>query len=229
MAEEPMSFGGGCAEPVMTDEQRLVVHVRTVLCGTECFPNYEIDCIVRRFKCGVSAAQNGRMTTWVPANSLPVLLVGTAALGNLVVLCRTGIAYAMSPGVEIPPLASGVVLVGNCTLNYDDTFRLLLYDAENLPSNGGVDVAAQPSSVQRYDRLRSFFPRYFECSEAARNTFVLQWVGHYEHAAKFLTGEINVGHAIGGLVSTTDDALTPTRPVRVQIPSITIKRFQEKQ
>ncbi|KAJ1470481.1 hypothetical protein T484DRAFT_1753832 [Baffinella frigidus] len=222
----------------MTEEQRLIVHVRTVLCGNECFQSYEVDAIVRRFKCGVSAGKNGAMTTWIPANAVPVLIVGSSLLGNVVIVCRTGIAYTMSPAVQIPPLAGGIVILGNCTLNHDDTFRLLLYDAEDLPPSVGdlgataatgssaVAVAKTPTSTERYTRLRDFFPRYFECSETARKTFVLQWVGHYEHAVKFLTGEIDVGHTVGGLVSTTDNALLPTRPVRVQIPCITIRKFK---
>jgi hypothetical protein len=213
-------------ETIPTDEQRLIVYVRTVLCGTECFPAYEIDTLVRRFKCSVSAAQDGRMTTWTPKNSVPVLIAGTGTLGNIVILCRSGQAFSMSRGLQVPPLSKGVVLVGNCTLNHDDTFRLLLYDGENLPCRGVSNVA--PTPTERYERLRDFFPQYFECSDSARNTFVLQWVGFYEHAVKFLDGSINVGHNIGGLVSITSDAMTPTRPVKVQIPNIVIQRFQEK-
>jgi hypothetical protein len=214
-------------EVVLSDEQRIVVHVRTILCGTECFPSFEIDSIVRRFKCGVSSSQNQRMTTWVPEKSYPVLLIGTSNIGNVILTCRTAKFYSLSLVLEIPRLAPGVILVGNCTLDYDETFRFLIYDGENLPPVGNK-TASTPNSVERYERLRDFFPRYFQCSEAVRNTFVLQWVGHYEHCAKFLTGEINVGHAIGGLVSTTDDAMTPTRPVNIKIPPITISRFKEK-
>lgn len=215
-------------EPEMTEEQRLVIHVRTMLCGTECFPSYEVDSIVRRFKCGVSSAQNGRMTTWVPENSYPVLLAGTSSIGNVVITCKTGVAYAFSHVLEIPRLAPGVIITANCTINKDDTFRVLVYDAECLPPVN-EKTTKSPSSEERYERLRDFFPRYLQCSEAVRETFVCQWLGHYEHAVKFLTGEICVGHSIGGLLCTTDDAMTPTRPVRVQVPCLTIGRFREKQ
>jgi hypothetical protein len=214
-------------DSVMTDQQRLLVHVRTVLCGTECFSAYEVDTLVRRFKCGVSASQDSRMTTWVPENTVSVLIAGTTMLGNVVIMCRSGHAYTMSHGLQIPPLAPGVVLVGNCALNYDHTFRLLIYDGDNLPGGDGTKEGPQ-STTERYERLRNFFPQYFEGSESARNTFVLQWLGHYEHAVKFLSGTIDVGHKIGGLVSTTSDAMNPTRPVRVQIPNVVIQRFQEK-
>jgi hypothetical protein len=215
-----MTFGG---EPEMSDEQRLVVHVRTVLCGTECLPSFEVDSIVRRFKCGVSAAQNGKMTTWVPAISLQIILIGSKNLGNIVIICKTGKAYSISHGLCLPKLEPGVSILGNCTMNRDDTFRVLLYDAENLypDAEKGVDF----TTVERYDRLRHFFPRFFECNEAVRSIFVLQWVGFYEHALDFLANKIDVGHAVGGLLTTTDDALQPTRPVQVKIPVMTIKKF----
>ena len=213
-------------EVEMTDEQRLMVHVRTILCSAQCFSAYEADTLIRRFKCGVSASQDNRMTTWVPENTVAVLIVGTSSLGNIVIICRSGHAYSMSSGLQIPTLAPGVVLVGNCALNYDHTFRLLIYDAENLPGNDDTTDATL-GSTERYERLRNFFPRYLECSESARNTFVLQWLGHHKNALDFLNGSIDVGHKIGGLVSITSDAMTPTRPVRVQIPNIVIKRFNE--
>jgi hypothetical protein len=216
------------ADVDMTDVQRLVVDVRTILCGTECFPSFEVDSIVRRFRCGVTAARDGRMTTWVPANSYPIVIAGTSNIGNVVITCRTGVAYSFSPVLEIPRLAPGVLIVANCTINNDNTFCVLVYDAEALPPVN-MQTTETPNSEERYERLRDFFPRYLQCSEAVRNTFVCQWVGHYEHAVKFLTGDINVGHAIGGLVCTTDDVMTPTRPVRVQVPSITIGKFKEKQ
>lgn len=215
-----MSFGG---EPEMSDEQRLVVHVRTVLCGTECFKSFEVDTIVRRFKCNVSAAQNGKMTTWVPTTSLQIILLGSNKLGNIVVVCKTAKAYSISHALGLPILEPGVAVLGNCTMNRDETFRVLLYDAENLypDTQKGVDC----TNVERYDRLRHFFPRYFECNEVARSIFVLQWVGFYEHAVDFLANKIDVGHAVGGLITTTDDALQPTRPVQVKIPVMTIRKF----
>ena len=72
----------------MTDEQRLNLYVRTLLCGVECMVTQDMDNIANSFKCGVSSSQEGRMTTWVPKNSIPVLLVGTSTRGNLVVLCK---------------------------------------------------------------------------------------------------------------------------------------------
>ena len=218
-----MTFGD---EKEMTDEQCLLIHVRTVLCGTECFPAYEVDNIVRRFKCGVSSAQNGKMTTWVPTTSLQIIIMGSETLGNIVLICKTGTAYSMSLGLALPPLNPGVVIIGNCTMNRDETFRVLLYDAENLYPD--TEKGVECTSVERYDRLRHFFPRYFECNEAVRSVFVLQWVGFYEHAVDFLSNKIDVGHSIGGPVSTTNDALQPTRPVHVKIPVLTIKRFDVK-
>jgi hypothetical protein len=226
---DPMQFDVPHTESDITDEQRLIVHVRTILCGTECFPSFEVDSIVRRFKCGVSSARNGRLTTWVPMNSYPILIAGTSTIGNVVIALKTGVAYSLSAVMEIPILAAGVVIIGNCTLDYDESFRLLIYDAENLPPTSADTLSLNPNSVERYERLRDFFPRYLQCTEALRSTIILQWLGHYEHAVKFLTGEINVGHKIGGLVCTTDDAMTPTRPVRVTVPSITIGRFKQEQ
>ena len=79
-------------EVPMTDEQRLNLYVRTMLCGIECIATREMDTIARNFKCGVSSSQNGRMTTWVPANFIPFLLVGTATKENIVITCKTGSA-----------------------------------------------------------------------------------------------------------------------------------------
>jgi hypothetical protein len=225
---------GDASDATFTIQQRLVIHVRTVLCGNELFPSFEVDTLLRRFKCGISGAKAGRMATWVPRESFPVLLVGSALLGNIVIACKSGIAYSMA--VEIPPLGAGVVIVGNCTMNHDDSFRVLIYDAEGLPAtnnnnnnnNNNAKAPPSPDAVERYDRLRSFFPCYFERSESARCTFVLQWLGFYEHALSFLGGGIDVGHTIGGLVCTTEDALLPVRPVAVQVPCLTIRKFQEK-
>ena len=213
----------------MTDEQRLNLYARTLLCGVECMVTQDMDNITHSFKCGVSSSQDGRMTTWVPKKCIPVLLVGTSARGNLVILCKSGIYYKLSSALEIPPLPPGVILIGNCTLDYDDTFKLLFYDGYDLPpvsSTSTTGVGQKCSSTERYEKLRNFFPRYFQGSDTARSTFVLQWVGYYESACAFLAGDINVGHEVGGLVSTTDDAMKPTRPVRVQVPNIAIKRFR---
>jgi hypothetical protein len=216
-------------EVTMTDEQRLNLYVRTMLCGAECIANRELDTIARNFKCGVSSSQNGRMTTWVPQNAIPILIIGSNG-DNIVITCKSGVAYKMSPVMEIPPLPEGVIIVGNCTMDFDDTFRVLIYDADNIPGPShdanGVKLAKH-TTLERYSVLRQFYPHFFEVSKTAKSTFVLQWVGFYESAAAFLTGKLDVGHKVGGLVSTTDDVLTPTRPVAVKVPGITIKRFRE--
>jgi hypothetical protein len=213
-------------EITMSDEQRLNLYVRTMLCGIECIATREMDSIVRNFKCGVSSSQNGRMTTWVPENFIPILIVGTETKENLVMTCKTGSSYKLSHAMEIPPLPKGVILIGNCTIDFDDSFKVLIFDGENLPSNDPGVKSVAPSSVERYGLLRDFFPRYFS-SDVAKSTFVLQWVGYYESAMVFLSGKLQVGHAVGGLVSTTEDPMKPTRPVAIKVPNISIKRFRE--
>jgi hypothetical protein len=171
------------------------------------------------------------MTTWVPDNYIPVMLVGTTAGENTVITCKTGNAYSLSSIMQIPVLPPGVILMGNCTLDHDDSFRLLIYDGENIPtakvSTSDNGDASTPDGTTRYEKLREFFPRYFQASDIARRTFVLQWVGFFSAASRFLSGEINVGHKIGGLLSLTDDAMKPTRPVRLQLPVLEIRRFRE--
>ena len=215
------------AEPEMPEQQRLTLYLRTVLCSHAVTPLRVLDVTATRFKCGVSAAQNKGMSTWLPLNSAPVLLLGTSSGENLVILCNTGVAYAMSPALKVPPLPVDVILVANCTLDHDDTFRVLVYDGENLPATTPGDTSA-PDSGERYNRLLRFFPQFFNTGEAATSTFVLQWVGYYESACKFLSGDISVGHRIGGLLSTTDDAMKPTRPVRLKIPDTVIRKFHVK-
>ena len=212
--------------PPMTEEQRLNFSVRTRFCGAEIFTTREIDNVSRNFKCGVSSSQEGRMTTWLPTTFLSSLLVGTSTGQNIVILCKSEKAYNLSTDMHVPSLPAGMVIVGNCTIDYDDTFRFLIYDGENLPIVKPT-ASKTPTSVERYEQLRSFHPRYFSQDDLVKTTFVLQWVGFYEHAAAFLTGKFNVGHAIGGLISTTEDALKPTRPVSVQIPNISIRRFHD--
>jgi hypothetical protein len=163
-------------EVTMSNEQRLNLYVRTILCGVECIPNRELDNIARNFKCGVSSSQDGKMTTWVPKLCLPVLLVGTDTKENLVITCKTGAAYKLSDVFQIPPLPKNVVLVGNCTLDYDDTFKVLIYDGDNLPRPEVDKKSVEPSSLERYSLLRDFYPRYF--GDLASSTFVLQWVGY---------------------------------------------------
>jgi hypothetical protein len=211
-------------EVTMSNEQRLNLYVRTILCGVECIPNRELDNIARNFKCGVSSSQDGKMTTWVPKLCLPVLLVGTDTKENLVITCKTGAAYKLSDVFQIPPLPKNVVLVGNCTLDYDDTFKVLIYDGDNLPRPEVDKKSVEPSSLERYSLLRDFYPRYF--GDLASSTFVLQWVGYYESACAFVDGKFNVGHEVGGLISTTESAMRPTRPVAIKIPNISIKRFR---
>jgi hypothetical protein len=215
----------------ISEEQRLSLYVRTVLCGSECFPMSFLDSVAKRFKCGVSSSQETRMTTWVPKNTLAVMLLGTSTGENVVITCRTSAAYTLSPSFEIPPLPSGTVLMGNCTIDHDDTFRLLIYDGENLPAIASSTVTptthTSANSSERYDQLRDFFPRYFQGSDMARRTFVLQWVGFFSAASKFLAGDINVGHAIGGLISTTEDPMKPTRAVRITVPGLNIRTFRD--
>jgi hypothetical protein len=221
-------------EHTMTDEQRLSLYVRTVLCGDGCyFMDYTISTLGRRFKCGVSAAADGQMTTWMPKIHVPVLIVGTNTQQNIIVLCRSGETFNMSLHLGVAPLPAGVCLVCNCTVNRDGTFQVLVYDGENIPIGNAQPGLASPSpkeavptSIERYQRLREFFPRIFHHSELAISTFMIQWVGYYENAVQFLTGEIPVPHDISGLLSTTNDALTPSRPVRVKIPTLVIRRFQ---
>jgi hypothetical protein len=212
----------------MPEHVRLTLCVRTVLCSHATTPLRDLDVTATRFKCGVSAAHDKGMSTWVPRNHTPVLLLGTPAGDNLVIVCSTGVAYAMSPALEVPPLPADVVLVANCTLDHDETFRVLVFDGENLPPTTAAGADSTPDSGERYRRLLHFFPQFFHKSEAAKSTFVLQWVGYYESALKFLNGEISVGHRIGGLLTTTDDAMRPTRPVRVQLPVTEITKFREK-
>jgi hypothetical protein len=163
-------------------------------------------------------------------------LVGTKEGENVVITCKTGNAYSLSSMMQIPALPPGVVLMGNCTLDYDDSFRLLIYDGENIPTGkmphmctgnpNNVDVSTA-DGVDRYENLRDFFPRYFQGNDVARSTFVLQWVGFFSAASRFLSGDINVGHKIGGLISLTDDAMKPTRPMRLKLPALEIRSFRE--
>ena len=219
------------------EAMRLKLCVRTVLCGHAHTPLRSLDLAATRFKCGVSKAQDDGMSTWVPRNFMSVLLLGTPGGENLVIVCGTGVAYAMSPALDVPSLPPDTILVANCTLDHDETFRVLIYDGENLPQpaaavaqHGAHDGSptAPPGSAERYRRLLHFFPRFFHRCDAAKSTFVLQWVGYYTSACKFLSGQIPVGHRIGGLLTTTDDAMRPTRPMRVQIPVTDIKEFRGK-
>jgi hypothetical protein len=220
-------------ENTMTDQQRLSLYVRTVLCGAGCFfPDYKVSSLARRFKCGVSAAHDGQMTTWIPKTHSPILIIGTDTHENIVVVCRTGDTYKMSLAFGVATLPPGVVLVCNCTVNRDGKFQVLVYDGENLPLNSGQSGHTAvgeilPTSIERYQRLRDFFPKVFHHSELAVSTFMIQWVGYYQHARQFLTGEIPVPHDITGLLSTTDDPMTPTRPVSIKIPNLVIKRFND--
>jgi hypothetical protein len=128
--------------------------------------------------------------------------------------------------MHVPSLPIGVVIVGSCTIDDDDTFRFLIYDGDNLPIVR-PNTSKIPTSEERYDQLRNFHPRYFAQDSLVKQTFVLQWVGFYEHAKGFLENKFHVGHKIGGLVSTTENALKPTRPVQVKIPNISIRRFKD--
>jgi hypothetical protein len=219
------------AEHTMTTDQRVNVYVRTIVCGTGLFFfDDTITALARRFKCGVSAAHDGQMTTWLPRHHVPILIAGTESHKNVVITCRSGDCYDMSHALRVPPLPAGVVLVCNCTVNTDGTFIILVYDGENLPLETGEPGTTAPgnmapTSIERYQRLRAFFPRIFNNQDTSM--FMIQWVGYYEHACKFMSGEIPVPHEISGLLSTTEDALTPSRPVRVKIPNLVIKRFQD--
>lgn len=221
------------SEDTMTDQQRVNVYVRTILCGEgRFFFDHKISTLVRRFKCGVSAAQDGQMTTWIPTNAVPVLMVGTSSRENIIITCQSGDSYNMSHALGVPSIHAGVVLMCNCTVNFDGSFTVLVYDGENIPiwnaTTGFADPGdSVPTSVERYQRLRDYFPYIFNASETSTKIFMIQWVGYYEYACKFLSGEIMVPHAISGLLSLTEDPLTPSRPVRVKLPNLVIKRFQE--
>ena len=210
----------------MTEDQRLILSVRTRFCGAEIFTTREVDIISRNFKCGVSSAQDGRMTTWLPKTFLSCLLVGTSTGQNIVILCTSEKAYNLSSDMHIPSLPVGVVIVGNCVIDDDDTFRFLIYDGDNLPIVR-PNTSKIPTSEERYDQLRNFHPRYFAQDSLVKKTFVLQWVGFYENAKDFLENKFDVGHSVGGLLSLTDNALKPTRPVHVKIPAISIRRFHD--
>jgi hypothetical protein len=218
----------GDEEIEIPEAMRLKLCVRTVLCSHAHTPLRYLDQAATRFKCGVSKAQDEGMSTWVPRNFMAVLLLGTPSGENLVIVCNTGVAYAMSPALDVPSLPADAILVANCTLDHDETFRVLIYDGENLPQAGPDAESSTPGSAERYRRLLHFFPRFFHRCETAKSTFVLQWVGYYNSARKFLSGQIPVGHRIGGLLTTTDDAMRPTRPMRVQIPVNEIKEFRDQ-
>jgi hypothetical protein len=222
---------------VISDTQTLWLLLRTVLCATECLPAYETDRVANRVKCSVSSAQDGRMTTWVPTTHAFVMLMGTERGENKVVIAKTGVAYTLSPELQVKPLASGVILMCTCTVDYDGSFKVLVYDGEDLPptqdeldsfkDSADVPDRLSTNSSHRYARLLEFFPSVFGFSDAARTTFVLQWVGYYECALQFMSGAIAVPHSVGGLLTTTEDVLTPTRPVSIKIPAICIQRFNE--
>jgi hypothetical protein len=214
-----------------TPSQRLSLYFRTVLCGISCFPMAETTDIAKRFSCHVTSAGEGlecRMTTWVPIHHLFVMLVGTQNGDNKVIVCCNGDVYTMSPSLEVRPMPAGVVILGTCTIDDDGTFRVLVYDGCNLPVVNNQEEHLKPDTdtQERYARLRSFFPLYFNQSKAARTTFHLQWLGFEKSAKRFLAGEIDVGHSVGGLISTNNDAMRPTRPVRILVPENTIQQFK---
>ena len=219
----------------MSDFEVLNVTVRTLLCGIEYRAIRELNNAAKEFKCSVCSAQKGRMTTWVPATYIPVLIVGTSTHENVVIICSTGIAYKMSDPMQIPLLPEGLIIIANCTMDDSGVFRVLIYDGKNL-EHVGPPMAANDgtinndnnhlqNSIERYTRLRHFVPRYFVSSELVKKTFSLQWLGYYENAVDFLSGKLDVGHKIGGLVSTTGDPMKPTRPVQVKVPELNIRRF----
>jgi len=210
---------------VFTQSQILILNLRTVLCGTECFPMRDTDDIAQMFNCGVSSSDDCAMTTWLPTEHLFVMIVGTEHGENKVIVCHTGYTYTLSSTLRVHTLPPGVVIMCTCTLDNDGTFRVLIYDGYNLPAvkNQPGDPMSDDDTQERYARLRAFIPRFFYTSDAARKTFHLQWVGF--RATKFLEGGIDVGHPIGGLISLTVDPFKPTRPVCIRVPTLVIEEF----
>ena len=210
-----------------TPDQILVLNLRTVLCGSGCIPMRETDDMADRFKCNVTAADNCAMTTWVPTLHIFVMVVGTEHSGNKVIVCGTGDTYTLSSTLQVPTLPHGVAIMCTCTLDNNDTFRVLIYDGYNLPAvqNQPGDPQSDDDTQERYARLRAFVPCFFQSSKAARKTFQLQWVGFLPGATRFLDGGIDVGHPVGGLISLTADPFKPTRPVYINTPSPVLEQF----
>ena len=170
------------------------------------------------------------MTTWVPTQHIFVMVVGTEHGENKVIICHTGDAYPLSSTLQVRTLPPGVAIMCTCTLDNDGTFRVLIYDGYNLPAvqNQPGDPQSDDDTQERYARLRTFIPLFFQSSNAARKTFQLQWVGFLPGATRFLEGGINVGHPVGGLISLTADPFKPTRPVSIKIPILSIDQFNEE-
>jgi hypothetical protein len=246
-------------EPELSAQQQLWFNLRTVLCSTGCPVMADTYAISNGFNWVSSVAEMDAMTTWIPMNRISVVITGTESDGNQVVICDRcgqtgeskageskagqsgytfGDAYKLSPLFGLKPLAPSVRFMANCTIGYDDTFKVYVYDGENLPStqvelkeeqaSGGYAAGARnqfPSSVVRYARLREFFPSCFEFNEAARATFELQYVGHYAQMLKLVSSDMPTPHEIDGLLTTTNDPMKPTRPREVVFMPISVARF----
>lgn len=185
-----------------------------------------------KFRMNVGSAEPTQMSTWFPADYLPVFLVSLSD-GELVFYVHaTNEMFSASCNIDMPKLPPETVLCMNYTEDLvtegDKTLRqprLLVFD---VAMQNGVKVPC--AAPERYTILRKLYAECFTPYPNVMKMFTLQWVGYYTHATAFTDGHVDVKHKVGGILSLTANVLRPIRAMKIKLPApeVLAAQFEEQ-
>ena len=156
----------------------------------------------------VKSGWRGTHFTWLPNEYVSIALMQVDHGCTLVYVPTLQEIFFASDVTMLPKdTPSGTVLVGLYTEDQKPHFRvprILVHDvlAWGQTFEGSRTPLEQRAAASRYKLLREQFQPLL----VNERYLVLQWCGFLSAAKKFLSGEVTVGHPVGGLVAILDGA-----------------------
>lgn len=181
--------------------------------------------VLGKFRMGVGSAMQNQMSTWYPKHYIPIFIIGMENEGVAFYVHSINEMFSVSQAMEAPRLPEGVVLCAHYTEDKSSdneptiyTPRILIYDIAMLHGKRVHEPAES-----RYGKLRDLYTEYFTKLDNGEKKpispiFTLQWVGYYSYALAFVEGKVDVKHKVGGIIALSDNAINPTRTLRVKLP-----------
>lgn len=184
-----------------------------------------------KFRMNVGSADPTQMSTWFPADYLPVFLVSLHDGELAFYVHAINEMFSISCNIDTPKLPPETVICMNYTEDLvtdgDKTVRqprLLVFDI--AMKNGEKVLCAAP---ERYTILRKMYADCFTPYPDVMKLFTLQWIGYYTHATAFTDGHVDVKHKVGGILALTANVLRPIRAMNIKLPSPAVMDAQFKE
>lgn len=186
----------------LQDIQCVRIYCRTMLCSTESFGTKFHTELFKNYCLKITSSEphEETMSTWMPENSVPIIICGGESGGNTIAFPDSKDIYHQSPFIDIPVLKHNLCLFANCTLDdHSGNFKILVHDFADFSTEYSA-----PSALERYKQLVSYFNSEAQLKDNEQVN--LQWCGYYSYAKKsFIEDRLAVGHQVVGLLCLSDE------------------------